>query len=49
MARTTVESNSLDWDDFRQHLIAEIAAAPDRPYWDSFLAAMERFAAELVP
>jgi hypothetical protein len=31
-----------DREPFRQHLIAAIAAEPDRPYWDSWVAALEQ-------
>ena len=30
-----------DREPFRQRLIAEIAAEPQRPYWDSWTAALE--------
>ena len=36
-----VESLGVDWDEFRQRLIAAIAADPDRPYYDSWTAALE--------
>ncbi|WP_182376723.1 nitrile hydratase accessory protein [Nocardioides sp. WS12] len=29
------------WEDFRQQLIAQIAADEDRPYWESWAAALE--------
>ena len=31
-----------DREPFRQHLIAAIAADPERPYWDSWVAALEQ-------
>lgn len=31
----------LQWEDFRQQLIAQIAADEDRPYWESWAAALE--------
>jgi uncharacterized membrane-anchored protein len=31
-----------DREPFRQHLIAAIAADPERPYWDSWVVALER-------
>ena len=43
MAVVVVERNGCEWDDFRQYLIAAIADDPDRPYWDSWVAALERF------
>jgi nitrile hydratase accessory protein len=36
-----VEKLGLDWDDFRSRLIAAIAADPDRPYYESWVAALE--------
>jgi hypothetical protein len=44
MAISLVDRLGLDWDAFRQHLIAAIDAEPDRPYWDSFAAALDTFA-----
>jgi hypothetical protein len=48
MAVTLVDRLDLEWDAFRQHLIAAIDAAPDRPYWDSFAAALDAFVASAV-
>jgi hypothetical protein len=31
----------FSYDDFRQFLIARVSAAPDRPYWESWAAALE--------
>ena len=42
-----VDHYGLDWDDFRQRLIAEIAAAPDRPYYEAWTAALESLVADL--
>jgi hypothetical protein len=36
-----------DREPFRQHLIAAIAAEPERPYWDSWAAAVEALATDL--
>jgi len=30
-----------DWEPFRRQLITAIAAEPDRPYWESWTAALE--------
>ena len=30
-----------DWEPFRRRLIASIATQPDRPYWESWTAALE--------
>ena len=42
LAVTAVENLGLDWDEFRQRLIAAIADDPDRPYWESWVAALEQ-------
>ena len=49
MAVTMVDRLDLEWDDFRQHLIAAIDAAPERPYWESFAAALDAFVAASLP
>jgi hypothetical protein len=41
MAVTTVDALGLEWDEFRTRLIAAIADAPDRPYYESFTVALE--------
>jgi hypothetical protein len=41
MAVTTVDALGLEWDEFRTRLIAAIAAQPERPYYESFTAALE--------
>ena len=41
-ALATVESLGLPWDAFRDRLKAAVADDPDRPYFESFLAAFER-------
>jgi hypothetical protein len=43
------ERDNRPWDDFRRHLIEAIDEAPDRPYWESFAAALETFISELHP
>jgi hypothetical protein len=48
MAVLVVEQTGSDWDDFRQQLIAAIADDPDRPYWDSWVAALDAFTATIV-
>ncbi|HEX6312910.1 MAG TPA: nitrile hydratase accessory protein [Acidimicrobiia bacterium] len=47
MAIGVVRQLGLDWDAFRGHLIREIAAAPGRPYYESWAAALEGLVAEL--
>jgi nitrile hydratase beta subunit-like protein len=46
MAVATVEALGVDWDEFRTRLIAAIAEAADRPYYESFTAALEQFVAD---
>jgi nitrile hydratase accessory protein len=41
MAVGLVRSLDLDWDAFRQRLIAAIAEDPERPYYDSWVTALE--------
>jgi hypothetical protein len=31
----------FSYDDFRQHLMMRVGEAPERPYWESWLAALE--------
>jgi nitrile hydratase accessory protein len=47
-AVAVVEERGLDWDVFRQRLVAAVAAAPDRPYWESWVAALEDLADALA-
>jgi hypothetical protein len=49
MAIVLVEQLGLEWDAFREQLIGAIAADPERPYWDSWTAALDSFVAEYVP
>jgi nitrile hydratase accessory protein len=42
MAVGAVERLGLEWKAFQQRLIAEIAAHPDAPYYDSWVAALEQ-------
>jgi len=37
----------LDWDEFRSRLIAAIADQPDRPYYDSWVVALEGLVVDL--
>jgi len=41
MAVGVVDSLGLEWDDFRQRLIAAIDADPERPYYESWTVALE--------
>jgi nitrile hydratase accessory protein len=42
IAVTLVEHLHVPWDEFRQRLIRCIADDPDRPYYESWTAALER-------
>lgn len=41
LALTVVEALGLDWEEFRQRLISAINAEPERPYWESWTAALQ--------
>jgi hypothetical protein len=45
MAVLLVEQRGLGWDDFRSRLIAAIADDPGRPYWESWVVALEQLRA----
>ena len=47
MALAVVERRGLDWREFQQRLIAEIAARPEAPYYDCWVAALERLVVDL--
>jgi len=42
MAIAVVQRLGLEWKDFQQRLIAAIAAHPERPYYDCWVAALEQ-------
>jgi nitrile hydratase accessory protein len=44
-----VERLGLEWDDFRQRLIAAIETGGDRPYYESWLVALESLVADHTP
>jgi hypothetical protein len=46
MAVVAVESLGCDWDAFRRCLIAAIEDDAGRPYWDSWVVALDVFLAE---
>jgi nitrile hydratase accessory protein len=46
MALAVVERLGVPWAEFQRRLIAEIAAHPDAPYYDAWLAALERVVVE---
>ena len=43
MAVLAIERTGCQWDDFRAELIASIDEQPDRPYWESWVIALDRF------
>jgi len=47
MALAVVQERGLDWDDFRQRLIAAIDADPARPYYESWTAALTDLVVDL--
>jgi nitrile hydratase accessory protein len=47
MALALVEQHELEWDDFRQRLIAAIDADPTRPYYESWTAALTDLVVDL--
>ena len=48
LAVLTCERLDLPWEAFRQELKAAVAAEPDRPYYESWTAALEQVLAEHV-
>ena len=40
-----LEREQKTWDDFRPHLVAEIEAHAERPYYESLVSALEHFVA----
>ena len=47
IAIAVVEREGLEWDDFRQRLMAAIADQPERPYYESWAAALESLVLDL--
>jgi hypothetical protein len=41
LAVLTVQERGLSWEDFRHRLKTAVTAEPQRPYWESWLAALE--------
>lgn len=39
-----LERRGLSWDDFRPYLVDKLAEEPERPYYDSFVLALDQFA-----
>ena len=46
MTLAIVERLDLDWQEFQRRLIAAIAARPDAPYYESWVAALEALLVE---
>jgi nitrile hydratase accessory protein len=46
LAQNVLETAHLDREEFRARLIAAIAEASDRPYWESWLVALERLVSD---
>ena len=46
LAMALVDRLDLDWDEFRQRLIVAIADEPERPYYESWVAAVESLATD---
>jgi hypothetical protein len=46
-ALAVVQAHDLDWDDYRRRLVTAIGEDPDRPYWESWLVALERLVDDL--
>ena len=44
-----VEALDLGWDAFRSRLMAAVEADPERPYWESWVAALDDLVAAHVP
>ena len=49
MAVLLVERSGRPWEDFRDRLIAAIADDPERPYWESWVVALEALSAACRP
>jgi hypothetical protein len=47
LVELTAKATGTSPEDFRTHLIAAIAAEPDRAYWDSWVKALDTWIAEL--
>ncbi len=47
MALAVVQERGLEWDDFRERLIAAIDADPTRPYYESWTAALSELVVDL--
>jgi Nitrile hydratase beta subunit len=46
LTQGVLEATGLERDEFRSRLIAVIGAAPTRPYWESWVIALEQLMAD---
>ena len=46
LAVLSVQGSGREWEDFRQHLIVAIDGDDQRPYWDSWVVALDAFLSE---
>jgi nitrile hydratase accessory protein len=46
MTQALLETTGLDREEFRSRLVMSIADDPKRPYWESWLEALERLVAQ---
>jgi Nitrile hydratase beta subunit, N-terminal len=46
LAVLSVQSSGRKWEDFRRHLIVAVDFDDQRPYWDSWVVALDAFLAE---
>ena len=49
MTVLVAERTGRTWGDFRRQLIGAIDDDPDRPYWESWVVALERFVRDPPP
>ena len=46
MTQALLETTGLDREEFRSRLVTSIADDPQRPYWESWLEALEQLVAD---
>ena len=46
LAVLSVQGTGREWDDFRRHLMVAIEGDDRRPYWDSWVQALDAFLSE---
>jgi hypothetical protein len=47
MTQAMLETSGLDREEFRSRLVTAIGDDPERPYWESWLEALERLVTDL--